>query len=982
MKHVLEFVERYSPEIHELLLGSWRQGIIEIDRERQRVALRSDPPPSDAARARHAQLAAALETIRTFPQPSDTPDLEGPVSVILCGGKGTRARSRDKHKVCFPVRGRAAISRALDVYGECGVRRHVIVVGALGEQVVEEVTREHGDGVDFVYQLNPSGTGNAAKQAAYLLERQFYKGDVLVVAGDKVCDPRAIRKLHREFKERGADLAVTVAPKGRWPDAGRIVFRRDGSLHATVEARDVARARVLHRILREKEASPELKNEYFLGLIGQVEPRPDKARLLFGELLSRLGAEAETPLPTLRSLIRPEDAQFVITEADGSQTILTPDRLEEQTSKVNVSVYFFKARALYDALRQITAENAQHEEYLTDVVTILSHARRPDGAYCYKLITVDVDDPNWVLAFNNPEELLEIEDYLRRQEALALGIEVSEPAPRPRRTVEEWLKLLDARDPRLVRRFSEIYGDDPALHRERRRAYRDTLLEFARVYGLDNQVVVTRSPGRVNLMGRHVDHRGGHNNLMAINKEVLMVIEERADNNVALHNLDFRQFKFRTFNIGEEVASLDWDDWLTAISSEKVTRMVREAGGDWANYIKAAALRLQEQFRNRRIRGMNVMVSGNIPMGAGLSSSSAMVVAAAEGIVEVNALSVTPQQFVNLCGEGEWFVGTRDGLGEHAAIKLSHRGSIAHVRFYPFEVESIVPFPEGYRVVVCASGIEAKQAENARDIFNQCTTAYEAGCLFFRQLLSASAGRRSRFGRLGPEKADRIRYLRDVNPQTLECSEADILRLVKGLTDRIGRDEMLRRLEGQDTSRLEELFRSHNEPPGGYRVRGVCLFGISECLRSRDCVECLDSGDVAAFGRLMSASHDGDRVSRIDDAGQRHPVAPEVPDEHLDALIESCERGSHKLMMVPGSYACSTPELDAMVDIALGVDGVAGAQLAGAGLGGCIMVLARDEATEALRSAMVERYYQPAGREPQVEVCVPVEGSGVFDISA
>ena len=966
MQHVLDFAERFSPEIHERALELWRQGVVEIDRAEQRVTLRSDAPLGVEAKAPYERLAAALDTIRSFPEPSATPDPAGPVSVILCGGRGTRMRSREKHKVCFPVAGRAAINRAIDVYEQCGVRRHVVVVGVLGEQVAAEVLLEHPSGVDFVYQLNPIGTGNAAKQAAYLLERQCYQGDVLVVAGDKVIDPRAVRKLVREFKERDADLAVTVAPKSRWGDSGRIVFRRDGSLYGTVEARDIARTRALDRVLREKEAAPDLTNDYFLRLLRETEPRPEKARLMFGELLGRLESEADTPLPALRALIRPGDACFVIPETDGSQTTLTADQLEEVTSKVNVSVYLFKARALYDALRHIAADNAQKEEYLTDAVAALANARDADGTLRYKLITVDADDPNWVLAFNNPEELLDIEDYLRRQEAIAGGVEPREPTPRPRRTVEEWLKILDGDDPRVTKRLAEIYGTDPALHEERRQAYRDTLLEFARVYGTDSRVLLIRSPGRVNLMGRHVDHRGGHNNLVAINKEVLMVVEERRDNNVALHNRDFQQFKFRTFNIGEEVANLDWDDWISTINSDKVMRMVREAAGDWANYIKAAALRLQEKFRNRRIHGMNVMASGNIPMGAGLSSSSAMVVAAAEAIVELNGLAVNPQQFVNLCGEGEWFVGTRGGSGDHAAIKLSRRSAIAHVRFYPFEVESIVPFPQGYRVVVCASGIQAKKAANARDVFNQCIAAYEAGCLFLRKLL--------------PGKADRIEYLRDVNPATLECSEADILRLVKGLPDRIGRPDMLRQLGGQDTAKLETLFLSHNEPPDGYRVRGVCLFGIAECLRSRDCAQLLERGDVAGFGRLMTLSHDGDRVSRLDANGSRQPMPLDVSDSDLDALIAACERGEASLMMVPGSYACSTPELDAMVDIALGVVGVVGAQLAGAGLGGCIMVLCRDGAVEPLREAMTRGYYEPAGREPQVEPCVPVEGSGIFEI--
>jgi N-acetylgalactosamine kinase len=148
----------------------------------------------------------------------------------------------------------------------------------------------------------------------------------------------------------------------------------------------------------------------------------------------------------------------------------------------------------------------------------------------------------------------------------------------------------------------------------------------------------------------------------------------------------------------------------------------------------------------------------------------------------------------------------------------------------------------------------------------------------------------------------------------------------------------------------------------------VCLFGIAECLRSRDCVQYLTDGDVAGFGRLMTISHDGDRIG------------PTLSDGDMDELIGRSEQGELRLMDVPGGYGCSTREIDAMVDIALSVEGVAGAQLAGAGLGGCIMALARDEAVVALSDALVTRYYEPAGIPARIAPCIPVQGAGLIDI--
>jgi len=67
-----------------------------------------------------------------------------------------------------------------------------------------------------------------------------------------------------------------------------------------------------------------------------------------------------------------------------------------------------------------------------------------------------------------------------------------------------------------------------------------------------------------------------------------------------------------------------------------------------------------------------------------------------------------------------------------------------------------------------------------------------------------------------------------------------------------------------------------------------------------------------------------------------------------------------------------------MADIAQRTEGVMGAQLAGAGLGGCIMALAREEATDQLIERLTRLYYQPGGLETQVSVCTSIAGSGVL----
>jgi len=132
-------------------------------------------------------------------------------------------------------------------------------------------------------------------------------------------------------------------------------------------------------------------------------------------------------------------------------------------------------------------------------------------------------------------------------------------------------------------------------------------------------------------------------------------------------------------------------------------------------------------------------------------------------------------------------------------------------------------------------------------------------------------------------------------------------------------------------------------------------------------------------------SHDGDRITHAVD-GQRVPLAKPLPNAELDRLADDVRsdeperRGAARLFRQPGGYDASCEELDEMVDIALTIPEALGAGLVGAGLGGCIVIMAHKEHAETVVAAMGEQYYRPRGLELQAQVCPGVGGSGILQL--
>ena len=206
------------------------------------------------------------------------------------------------------------------------------------------------------------------------------------------------------------------------------------------------------------------------------------------------------------------------------------------------------------------------------------------------------------------------------------------------------------------------FGDNPDLLAERRDAYQELYRQHVDCYGHRADVFLVRAPARVNLKGMHIDHRGGHMNYVAIDREITLAVSPRSDDQVMMRDSREDTFGPRSLTISEALPPDQRGDWQSYIETADIVR------GDWSNYIRAGVLKLQDRFPDRDLVGMDLLVDGNIPMASGLSSSSAMVVATVEACLQVNGLALSREEKALLCGEAEWYVGTRGGAGDHAAI--------------------------------------------------------------------------------------------------------------------------------------------------------------------------------------------------------------------------------------------------------------------------------------------------------------------------
>lgn len=295
--------------------------------------------------------------------------------------------------------------------------------------------------------------------------------------------------------------------------------------------------------------------------------------------------------------------------------------------------------------------------------------------------------------------------------------------------------------------------------------------QFRRAYGTPPRIF--SAPGRVNLIGEHTDYNEGFVLPIAINRRTYAAAASNDSRVIRVHSLDLNE---------ASAFSLDEPDGLDHQKSPK-----------WLAYIAGVAFELQNRGIN--LSGADLMISSDVPLGAGLSSSAALETSVGAALLALCNESLAPADLALTAQKAEHaYVGTRCGIMDQLTVSAAQKSHALLIDCRSIEVKHIdLNLPET-TLVICNTNVKHELASSA---YNQRRQECEDAVTILRRHLPT------------------IRALRDVNPGKLNEHAKEL---------------------------PDVLYR---------RARHI----VTENARTLEAAIALKDGDVEKFGRLMSSSH-------------------------------------------------------------------------------------------------------------------------------
>jgi galactokinase len=418
--------------------------------------------------------------------------------------------------------------------------------------------------------------------------------------------------------------------------------------------------------------------------------------------------------------------------------------------------------------------------------------------------------------------------------------------------------LQPARDEQRAAAGELQYDREPMVRDRVLQAVRQTFVERFQAPAAG----VAVAPGRINLIGEHTDYNDGFVLPMAIDRHVVVAFSPRPDRTLRVFSSDFQQVR--------EIS-------LDALERRLGAGGRRSRRGGWFGYIAGVAWVMLGA--GHRLVGADMAIAGDLPLGAGLSSSAALEIAVSRALADLAGLDWEPRPYARLAQRAEHeFAGVACGIMDQLSVAAARAQHALLIDCRSLDLRD-VPIPSSARIVVFDSGMPRALAASA---YNDRRAACE-------RVVAAMHQRHSW-----------VHALRDADDALLADVAAE--------------------LDPVDVRRASHV--------------------IAENRRPLEMATAFAANDLGRAGRLMMHSH---------------------------ASLRDL-------------YEVSSPELDALVDLAIEQPGCSGARLTGAGFGGCAIALVEAGSVERVLSSVEIGYEQRMGRTTTAFVCQASAGATILPV--
>lgn len=465
--------------------------------------------------------------------------------------------------------------------------------------------------------------------------------------------------------------------------------------------------------------------------------------------------------------------------------------------------------------------------------------------------------------------------------------------------------------------LEQVYGDGTEVPTDYRQRFENLVKKFQQEYG-QKPDFVSRSPGRVNIIGEHIDYSLYNVLPTAVINDVLIAVQvtESSESKVTIANVNPSKYPTEEAIIPK---------------SGEVT--IDKKNHKWSNYFLAGVNGSLQTLRKKHgdtfaPKGMKLLIDGNVPAGGGLSSSAAFVCASALAVLAANGLKVTKQDLLDECIVSERSVGVYSGGMDQAASVFSERGYLLYCQFWPEFTAEHVPIPRAnpeFTILVAQSFVTSDKAVTAPKHYNLRVVEVTLASVVLAKLFDIA---------LDPDHSSLGFSLRNFQQeivkrdgeldQSMEQQVDNVVQMIKSKLDKDGytREDIANILEISVENLEQEYMSKFPVQADEFKLRQRALHVLEEARR------------VLSFRETLSKSSSLDQEKLV----------------QLGELMNKTQESCAKV------YECSCPEIDDICSIARKA-GAYGSRLTGAGWGGCTVHMVPQDKVDAVLDALKKEYY-------------------------